>query len=137
MTNLATLLTDTAAASPESRAVVLDDKVLTYGALDDLSARVASMLAAAGVGQGDRVALILPNVPHMPIAYYGILRAGGVVVPLNPLLSPRELAYHFDNAEVSLVLVWEAMAEATRAAVADLDRDVRVVEVSAAGTLQA
>ncbi|MFF0904239.1 UNVERIFIED_CONTAM: long-chain fatty acid--CoA ligase [Kocuria sp. CPCC 205316] len=137
MTNLATLLTDTAAASPRSRAVVLDDKVLTYGALDDLSARVASMLAAAGIGPGDRVAMILPNVPHMPIAYYGILRTGGVVVPLNPLLSPRELAYHFENAEVSLVLVWEAMAEATRAAVAELDRDVRVVEVSAAGTLQA
>ena len=136
MTNLATLLTASAAASPDARAVVLDDTVLGYGALDDLSARVASMLVSAGVAPGDRVAMILPNVPHMPIAYYGILRMGGVVVPLNPLLTPRELTYHFEDAEVSVVLVWEAVAGATREAVAGLGRKVSVVEVSAAGTLQ-
>jgi long-chain acyl-CoA synthetase len=84
MTNLATLLTDSAAARPEARAVALDDRALTYGALDDLSARVASMLVGAGVGPGDRVAMILPDVPHMPIAYHGILRMGGVVVPSTP-----------------------------------------------------
>ncbi|MGX5358897.1 long-chain-fatty-acid--CoA ligase [Kocuria sp. KH4] len=136
MTNLAALLRDSAAAAPDARAVVLDDRVLSYGALDDLSARVASTLAAAGIRPGDRVAMILPNVPHMPIAYYGILRLGGVVVPLNPLLSARELTYHFQDAEVSLVLVWEAVAEAARAAVGQLPREVPVVEVTATGTLQ-
>lgn len=136
MPNLATLLTDSAAASPGARAVVLDDSVLTYGALDDLSARVASLLVSRGVRAGDRVALILPNVPHMPVAYYGVLRTGGVVVPLNPLLSPRELGYHFRDAEVSLVLVWETVAGAARAAATELERDVPVVEITAAGTLQ-
>jgi long-chain acyl-CoA synthetase len=52
MTNLATLLTDSAAARPEARAVALDDRAVTYGALDDLSARVASMLVGAGWGRG-------------------------------------------------------------------------------------
>ncbi|MFI7744693.1 AMP-binding protein [Kocuria rhizosphaericola] len=83
MPNLASLLVDTAARLPRRPAVVLDDTVLSYAELDDLSARAAALLRSAGVRPGDRVALIAPNVPHMPIAYYGILRAGSVVVPLT------------------------------------------------------
>ncbi|MFF0991340.1 long-chain-fatty-acid--CoA ligase [Kocuria nitroreducens] len=136
MPNLASLLVDTAARLPRRPAVVLDDTVLSYAELDDLSARAATLLRDGGVHPGDRVALIAPNVPHMPIAYYGILRSGAVVVPLNPLLTPRELAHHFQDAEVSAVVVWEAMAGACREALERLGLDVPVVELSAAGTLQ-
>lgn len=68
--------------------MVLDDRVLGYAELDAFAARAAGLLHATGVRAGDRVALIAPNVPQMPIAYYGILRAGAAVVPLNPLLTP-------------------------------------------------
>ncbi|MGX5358899.1 long-chain-fatty-acid--CoA ligase [Kocuria sp. KH4] len=131
MPNLASLLADTAARHPDRPAVVLDDHVLGYAELDGLAARAAGLLRATGVRAGDRVALIAPNVPPMPIAYYGVLRAGAVVVPLNPLLTPRELAHHFRDAGITAVVVWEAMAGTARAALADLGLDVPVLELGA------
>ena len=69
------------------RAVVtLDEAELTYGALELMSARVASLLRRRGIGVGDRVAVMLPNVPEFAVVYYGVLRIGAVVVPLDPLL---------------------------------------------------
>lgn len=86
MTNLARHLVRTAEAHPERPALRLDEQVLDYRTLDERSARVAAWLADRGVGPGDRVAVVLPNVPHFAVAYYGALRAGAVVVPMNPLL---------------------------------------------------
>ena len=90
--NLALNLIDSAKRSAEQPAVRLDDTVLSYGALDDLTARVAGLLRARGVAPGDRVGLMLPNVPQFAVAYYGILRAGAIVVPMNVLLKRREVA---------------------------------------------
>jgi long-chain acyl-CoA synthetase len=90
--NLAALLTASAGRGPERPALKLDDTVLTYGQLDEASARVAGLLRARGIGAGDRVGVMLPNVPSFAVAYYGILRAGGVVVPMNVLLKTRETA---------------------------------------------
>ncbi|MDO4257069.1 MAG: long-chain fatty acid--CoA ligase [Kocuria sp.] len=134
MTNLATLLTTSAAKYTSDPAVILDDLHLSYGQLDDLSARGAALLTANGIRPGDRVALVLPNVPHMAVLYYAILRAGGIVVPLNPLLTPRELTYHFQDAGVSFVLAWEDMAQASQKAVEELD-GVAVLPISAQGTV--
>ena len=78
MTNLARLITDSAAAGPERPAIRLDDAVVPYGGLDHATRRVAGLLAARGVGPGDRVGIMLPNVPYFPIALYGILRLGAV-----------------------------------------------------------
>ncbi len=111
--NLAAILTETAARHPERAAVKLDDLELTYAALDEGSARVAALLASRGVRPGDRVALMLPNVPHFALCYYGILRAGAVAVPLNVLLKSREVAYALMDAEVKLVLAWHALVEAS------------------------
>ena len=86
MTNLASILTDSAERDAEHVAIKLDDAVLTYAALDGASAHVAGLLAEHGVGPGDRVGIMLPNVPYFPVIYYGILRAGAVVVPMNVLL---------------------------------------------------
>ncbi len=76
----------------------MDDVELSYGALDRLSKQIAGLLKSRGVQPGDRVALISPNLPQMPAIYYGILRFGAVVVPLNPLLKAREVEYHLANA---------------------------------------
>ena len=81
--NLASILTESAARNPDHPAVRLDDTELTYAQLDGASAHVAGLLHEHGFSQGDRVGIMLPNVPYFPVCYYGILRAGGVVVPMR------------------------------------------------------
>ena len=112
MTNLARLITDSAAAGPERPAIRLDDAVVPYAALDHATRRVAGLLAARGVGPGDRVAIMLPNVPYFPIALYGVLRLGAVAVPMNPLLKEREVAFHLGDSGAKLVFAWHGFAEA-------------------------
>lgn len=135
MSNVATLLTESADRLPDRPVIILDDTRMTYAQLNDLSARAAAMLKAQGIKPGDRVAMVMPNVPHMAVLYYAILRIGAIVVPLNPLLTPRELTYHFTNAEVSAVLTWEAMIDASREAAREAG-DIPVVAIGAQETLQ-
>ncbi|KIC66373.1 long-chain-fatty-acid--CoA ligase [Kocuria rhizophila] len=135
MTNLATLLTTSAAQYTSDPAIILDELHMSYGQLDELSARGAALLKANGIRPGDRVALVLPNVPHMAVLYYAILRAGGIVVPLNPLLTPRELSYHFQDSGCSFVLAWEDMAEASQKAAEEI-KGLNVLPISARGTVE-
>lgn len=109
MTNLASMVPVSAAANPGGVAIKLDDIEISYGALEVLSAKVATLLARRGISPGDRVALISPNLPHMPAVYYGILRYGAIVVPLNPLLKSREVAYHLQDSGASLAFAWEGV----------------------------
>ena len=112
--NLAENLTLSAAATPDAPAVKLDDVVLSYAALDDASARVARLLAQRGIGPGDRVGVMLPNVPLFVVVYYGILRLGAVVVPMNVLLKGRETAHYLTDPGARAVLAWEPFAEHAR-----------------------
>jgi long-chain acyl-CoA synthetase len=112
MTNLAGLIVDAAAADPERPAIRPDDAVVPYGALDHATRRVAGLLRAKGVGAGDRVGIMLPNVPYFPIALYGILRLGAVAVPMNPLLKEREVAFHLDDSGAKVLFAWHGFAEA-------------------------
>ncbi len=117
MTNLATNLTDTARQYADRPAVKLDADVLTYADLDDLSARVAGWLNSQGIEPGDRVGIMLPNVLAFPPLYYGVLRAGGVVVPMNPLLKKREVEHYLSDSQAKLIFASEgAIAEAEAAA---------------------
>jgi long-chain acyl-CoA synthetase len=110
--NLATNLTDTAAGHGEKTAVKLDDIELSYSMLDGATAHVAGLLRGRGVEPGDRVGVMLPNVPYFPVVYYGILRAGGVVVPMNVLLKGREAEYYLSDPGAKLVFAWADFAEA-------------------------
>jgi long-chain acyl-CoA synthetase len=92
--NLASILSDSAAKFGDRLAVKLDDVEFNYELLDQAAARVAAMLKAKGMEPGDRVGIMLPNVPYFPVAYYGVLRAGGVVVPMNVLLKAREVGFY-------------------------------------------
>ena len=82
MGNLAQALVESAKVHGDRPAIRQDDVVLTYAQLDDASSRVAAMLRRYGVRPGDRVGVMLPNVVSFPVVYYGVLRAGGVVVPM-------------------------------------------------------
>ncbi|MHA7273631.1 long-chain-fatty-acid--CoA ligase [Arthrobacter sp. TMT4-20] len=120
MPNLANNLTSTAHEHPEAVAIKLDDVELTFSALDQWSQRVAGLLAQKDVQAGDRIALIMPNIPQMAFIYYGVLRFGAVVVPLNPLLKAREIAYHLDDSGARLVFAWEGVASEAESAVGQI-----------------
>ena len=98
MTNLGTLLTDSATQHAERIAIKLDDVALPYAVVEEASARVAGMLAAKGIGPGDRVGIMLPNLPYFAFAFHGVLRLGAEVVPMNPLLKEREVAFHLGDS---------------------------------------
>jgi long-chain acyl-CoA synthetase len=106
MANLAEFLVETAARQPERPALRLGPHPTSYAELDERSARTAALLRAEGVRPGDRVALMLPNVPEFVVLYYGALRAGAIVVPLNPLLKERETAYHLTDSGAVLLFEW-------------------------------
>ncbi|MER5468158.1 long-chain fatty acid--CoA ligase [Streptomyces sp. NPDC002935] len=131
MTNLVTLLAASAAAHGDRVAVRHDDSTLTYAELDDASARVAALLRDRGLAPGDRVALTMPNVPLFPVLYYGILRAGGVVVPMNPLLKAREVAFALRDCGARIAVVFPLFADEVTKAAAETGTDCLVTEPEA------
>ncbi|WP_406101881.1 long-chain fatty acid--CoA ligase [Streptomyces sp. NBC_01003] len=104
MSDLCALLARSARSHADRTAVRQGSSVLTYGELDDLTARFAALLRTRGVRAGDRVAMVLPNVVHFPVVYYGILRAGAVVVPMNPLLKSDEMAFVLQDCAARFVV---------------------------------
>src|SRR5690242_3274131 len=112
--NLAANLLRTADRFPDRPAVRLDDTILTYADLADASARVVTLLRHLGVEPGDRVAVMLPNVPEFAVVYYGVLRAGAVVVPMNPLLKEREVGYYAEDSAARLIVAWHGCADEAR-----------------------
>ncbi|MFI2371761.1 long-chain fatty acid--CoA ligase [Streptomyces sp. NPDC018833] len=111
MLNLAVVLEDSARAMPDRDAVILGDMRLTYAELDAAAAQVAHLLTELSIGPGDKVALSSPNVPYFPIVYYGILKAGATVVPLNVMLKTREIAYHLKDSGAKAYFCYEGTDE--------------------------
>jgi long-chain acyl-CoA synthetase len=109
--NLADKLVRTAQSHPDRAAVRLDDYQLSYRALADGAARVAGWLRSLGVQPGERVGLTLPNLPQFPVIYYGILWAGAVVVPMNPLFKSREIAFALRDSEARVLFAWDGVAD--------------------------
>lgn len=135
MTNLATIVGVSAQRNPAGIAIKMDDVEISFGALEFLSAKVAGFLAANGVQPGDRVALISPNIPQMPPIYYGILRYGAIVVPLNPLLKEREIAYHLNDSGARLVFAWDGILDQVTPAAEQNDAQVIPISPSFMGLL--
>jgi long-chain acyl-CoA synthetase len=132
--NLATILRESAKADPAKPVALFDEGRMTYAELDTLSDRFAAGLRRDGVRPGDRVGLQLPNLPHFLIAYFGILKNGSIVVPLNVLLKAPEIEYHLSDSQSSALITWAGfLAEAGKgAANAGLDR-VYVVDTGGVG----
>ena len=83
---------------------------LTYGELDELSARFGAWLQSIGLVKGDRVALMMPNILQYPIALIGALRAGMVVVNTNPLYTARELEHQLRDSGARVIVILENFA---------------------------
>jgi long-chain acyl-CoA synthetase len=126
--NLACNLGRAAQRAPDAPALKLGDTSLTYAELDDATARVAGLLRARGIDAGDRVGIMLPNVPQFAVTYYGVLRAGGTVVPMNVLLKEREVAFYLGDPEAKLVFAWHEFADAARAGAQEAGAECILVE---------
>ena len=126
--NLASILTASAARAPHSPAIRLGATELTYAELDERSARLAMLLQAKGMAPADRVGIMLPNVPEFAIAYYGVLRGGGIVVPMNVLLKRREISFYLEDSGARLLLAWQGFAEQARAGAEDAGAELIEVE---------
>src|SRR3954464_4366601 len=111
MLNLSVFLEDSARHYPERAAVVLGEQRLTYAQVNAAANQVANLLRSRGIGPGDKVALSCPNLPYFPVIYYGILKAGAVVVPLNVLLKGREIAYHLADSQAKAHFCFEGTAD--------------------------
>ncbi|MEI7056523.1 long-chain fatty acid--CoA ligase [Nocardioides sp. CCNWLW239] len=111
MLNLSILLEESSRAYPDRVALVLGPTRLTYSQVDAASNQVANLLVERGIEPGDKVALMCPNLPYFSIVYYGILKAGAVVVPLNVLLKAREVAYHLDDSDAKALFTFEGTTE--------------------------
>jgi long-chain acyl-CoA synthetase len=101
---LGSVLTQTASSFPDHAALQFYGRTITYRELDRLANQYARALTGLGIKKGDRVAIMLPNVPQMVIAYYGTLRTGAIAVPTNPLYHEHELEIQLkDSGAVTLV----------------------------------
>ncbi|WP_336361657.1 long-chain-fatty-acid--CoA ligase [Haladaptatus sp. ZSTT2] len=129
MTNLVTDFSDTVEAMPEATAIVFDGESMTYETLWERTGQFAAALSERGIGADDRVAIYLPNLPAFVTAFYGTLRAGGVVVPMNPQYKAREIEHLLADSEARAVVT---LAENT-AAVEEIIADTAVEHVVSVG----
>jgi long-chain acyl-CoA synthetase len=109
--NLAVILSESADASPAKPVALYAGGHLTYAELDALSDRLATGLAESGLQPGELVALQLPNIPQFLIAYFGILKAGGVVVPMNVMLKAPEVAFMLGDSGAKVLITWAGIIE--------------------------
>ncbi len=111
MLNISTILDDSARRYPTKGAFTFMDNTLTYAQLNGAASQVANGLLAKGLIRGDKVALSCLNLPYFPIVYFGILKAGGVVVPLSVLLKEDEIAYHLQDSDAKAYFCFEGTPE--------------------------
>ncbi len=111
MSNLAALLEGSAEQYADRDAIIFGENRLTYAQVNGAANQVANLLAARGIQPGDKVALSCPNLPYFTIVYFGILKAGATVVPLNVLLKGREVAYHLADSDAKAYFCFQGTPE--------------------------
>jgi long-chain acyl-CoA synthetase len=133
--NLSDLMSASAERYGDRTAIREEGVVLSYTALERASALAAGLLRERGVRPGDRVGVMLPNTAYFPVCYYGALRAGAAVVPMNMLLKEREVAHCMADSQARVLFAWHEFAEAALAGARDAE--VVVVEPGAFDALLA
>jgi long-chain acyl-CoA synthetase len=116
---------------PERPALRLGSAVTSYADFDAAAASVAGLLLERGLKPGDRVGVMLPNVPEFALVYYGVLRAGGVVVPMNVLLKQREVAFYLGDSGARLIFAWHELLDDAQEGAADVGAECVAVEPEA------
>jgi long-chain acyl-CoA synthetase len=128
MTNLSSILDRSADRQPDHVAIRLDALSITYQQLSAAARQLANLLTSSGVGRGDRIGVMMPNIPAFPVAFYGALSIGAVVVPMNPLLKGREVAYYLGDSGARVLFAWRDFASEAAKGAADVGTEVIQVE---------
>jgi len=118
--NLGSILLASANEKPDATVIRAGDLELSFGELDRAARGVAASLRARGISPGDKVALLIPNVPEFSIAYFGILYAGATVVPINILAAIPEVTYFLEDSGSRLLIVHPLFEEPGRRGAAPL-----------------
>jgi long-chain acyl-CoA synthetase len=134
MTNLSVYLAESADKYPEASALVCDDTTTSYSALGNDVARFADYLTEGGLQPGDRVGAMLPNGPEFAVVFYGVMHAGGVVVPLNPELHARAVEFYLTITDARMLFVTPRHAVANT--VAAVAAGTQPVEIGSRGIAQ-
>ncbi len=113
--SLAQLLEESFRTYADRRAFICMDRAITYGELDQLSAHFAAWLQSRGLRPGARVAIMMPNVLQYPVVLAAVLRAGYVVVNVNPLYTPRELEHQLKDSGAEAIVILENFAATLQA----------------------
>jgi long-chain acyl-CoA synthetase len=124
MSNLAEMLGATVERHGDHTAVALDDIKLSYAAVD----QAVGLLRAAGVEPGDRLGIMLPNLPYFPFVFFGAMRLGAVVVPMTPLLKEREVAFYLGDSGAGTIVAWHQFEEAATPGANDANAELILVE---------
>ncbi|OBK78486.1 AMP-binding protein [Mycobacterium sp. 1274761.0] len=119
--NFASTLRESSRAHPQKALCQLGAHTVTYAQVDEISGRVASSLRALGVGRGDKVAVQLPDGPHLLFSYFGVLKAGAVLVPLSPSLLAPDLCYQLIVSSARLLVTSEDLAQEAVRGTAEID----------------
>ena len=127
MNNLYEILENTASQHSDKRAVGFKEHNLTYQDLKEASDRLASGLKRMGLGCGDRIALMLPNVPHFVISYFALLKVGVTVIPISIQCKTAEIHHQLEDAEVRGIIYWEGSRGHVHEAVTDLDHCEKLI----------
>jgi long-chain acyl-CoA synthetase len=126
--NIASILTEAAEKHGDRIGLKLEDIEIPYRAVEEASARVAGLLKQKGVEPDDRVAVMLPNVPYFAFIYYGVLRMGAAVVPINPRYEANEVAYHVKDSGAKLLFAWHDFMQAAERGAEEAGVEVVSVE---------
>ena len=121
--NLATILRESARSRPDKAALISGAARVTYAELDAASDRFAVGLARRGLVAGDAVVLQLPNLPQFAVAYFGILKAGCVAVPMNPLYKAGEVGHVLRDSGARLMVTWAGSLDEAAKGAADAGVD--------------
>jgi long-chain acyl-CoA synthetase len=132
--NLATLLRQSAQKNPNKTAIAMSGMEMSYGALHTMVQRFAGGLKSLDIQPGQHIALMLPNVPHFTIAYFGGHYAANPIVPMNVLLMADEITYHLKDSDAAALVVWEGFYEQARIAFDRVDTCKHLIVAKADST---
>ncbi|SFL45296.1 long-chain acyl-CoA synthetase [Halogranum rubrum] len=130
MTNLVTAVAETVSETPNSVAISFDGTEQSYKTFWERSGQFAAALNAHGIGEDDRIAIYLPNLPQFVTAFYGALRTGSIVVPMNPQYKAREIGHLLSDSNAKAVVTLSENA----AAVSEVQPDTDVDTIVSIGT---
>ncbi|MGW1188301.1 AMP-binding protein [Streptomyces sp. NPDC002559] len=133
--SVAGVLADTAAQRPDHAALIYEGTHFTYGWLWEQARRYAAALRANGVRPGDRVAVLLADTPQFPVAYFGVLTAGAVAVPLNAVSTAAEIEHVLTDADAGFLVCADALLDQAQEAAAPLGTALLTVGPGPAGTV--